>query len=241
MIVSCDGDDKFVISLRYLGDAWRTREYCEALVIPVNPRSIYRGTSQAEKVRPKMNPFDYLSVFISIVLGLGITQLLAGFVAVVRVRKRIRMYWPVPVQMAAVFLITVQVWWAMFGMRSVRDWTFAGFFVLLMEAVFVYLMAAFITPVPDGDKIIDLRELYFRENRWFFGAILGALLISVLKNVMLTGAIQRGADLDGHIVFATIAVTGLISRGDTVHKILAPASLLAYGAYIALLFVQLPR
>jgi len=188
-----------------------------------------------------MDAFSYLSVLLSIVLGLAVTQLLSGFAALVHARRRIAMYWPVPVQMGATLLITVQVWWAMFGMHNVPRWTFAGFLVVLAQSVAVYLMAAFITPEFGGDTRIDLREAYFREARWFFGSILAALAISLLKNRVLFGSFQSGLDLAGHVVFAAVALVGLVSRRDIVHKLLAPLSLLAYGLYIALLFVALPR
>ena len=80
-----------------------------------------------------MDAFSYLSVLLSIVLGLAITQLLSGFAALVHARRRVTMYWPVPVQMAVTLLITVQVWWAMFGLREVRHWTFAAFLILLLQ------------------------------------------------------------------------------------------------------------
>jgi hypothetical protein len=188
-----------------------------------------------------MDAFSYLSVLLSIVLGLAVTQLLSGFAALVHARRRIAMYWPVPVQMAATLLISVQVWWAMFGMREVRHWTFAGFLIVLAQSIAVYLMAAFITPELGGDARTDLREVYFREARWFFGSILAALAISLAKNVMLAGALQSGIDLAGHGVFAAIALAGLFSRSDAVHKLIAPLSLLFYGLYIALLFVTLPE
>ncbi|HUJ45863.1 MAG TPA: hypothetical protein VLV55_01925 [Rhizomicrobium sp.] len=188
-----------------------------------------------------MSPFDYLSVLISIVLGLGVTQVLAGFAGLVRTRKRIRMYWPVPVQMAVVFLISVQIWWALFGLRGMRVWTFESFLVVLMQPVSVYLMAALITPDLDEPGAINLRETYFRECRWFFGSILFALAISFAKNFVTNGGPPEGLDLLGHIVFGVIALTGLISRSNVIHKIIAAASLLAYSGYIALLFVRLPH
>ncbi|HEX3944780.1 MAG TPA: hypothetical protein VHW69_11905 [Rhizomicrobium sp.] len=187
-----------------------------------------------------MDAFSYLSVLLSIVLGLAVTQLLSGFAALVHARRRIAMYWPVPVQMGATLLITVQVWWAMFGMHNVGRWTFAGFLIVLAQSIAVYLMAAFITPELGGDARIDLREAYFREARWFFGSILAALAISLTKNRVLFGSFQSGLDLDGHAVFAAIALVGLVSRSDIVHKLIAPVSLLAYALYIATLFVRLP-
>ena len=187
-----------------------------------------------------MDAFSYLSVLLSIVLGLAVTQLLSGFAALVHARRRIAMYWPVPAQMAVTLLITVQVWWAMFGMREVRHWTFAAFLILLAQSIAVYLMAAFITPEVAGDDPIDLREVYFREAPWFFGSILAALAISLIKNRVMAGSFQTGADLAGHVVFAALALAGVISRSDIVHKLIAPLSLIFYAIYIALLFVTLP-
>ncbi|MBV8800180.1 MAG: hypothetical protein JOY77_07970 [Alphaproteobacteria bacterium] len=187
-----------------------------------------------------MDAFSYLSVLLSIVLGLAVTQLLSGFAALVHARRRIALYWPVPVQMAATLLITVQVWWAMFGMRNVSHWTFAGFLIVLGQSIAIYLMAAFITPELGGEGRIDLREAYFRESRWFFGSILAALAISLLKNRIVSGGFQSGADLAGHAAFATVALAGFVSRSDVVHKTIAPLSLLLYALYIALLFVTLP-
>lgn len=187
-----------------------------------------------------MDAFSYLSVLLSIVLGLAVTQLLSGFAALVQARSRITMYWPVPVQMAATFLGAVQVWWAMFGMRQVQHWTFANFLILLLQVVSIYLMAAFITPDIPNETRTDLRAVYFREARWFFGSLLGALVISLIKNVLIAGHLQNPVDLAGHGVFGALALTGMISRSDTVHRFIAPLSLLAYLLYIALLFVDLP-
>ena len=188
-----------------------------------------------------MDAFNYLSVLLSIVLGLAVTQLLSGFAALVHARRRVAMYWPVPVQMAATLLITVQVWWAMFGLRDVRHWTFATFLIVLAQSIAVYLMAAFITPDLASEARIDLRPAYFREARWFFGSSIALLAISAIRNLTVSGGFQSAYDLAGHAGFAVLALSGLLSRSNAVHKAIAPAFLLVLAAYIGLLFVALPR
>jgi hypothetical protein len=188
-----------------------------------------------------MDAFSYLSVLLSIVLGLAVTQLLSGFAALVHARRRIRMYWPVPLQMVVTLLVAVQVWWSTFGLHNVRQWTFAKFLVVLAQSIAVYLMAAFITPELQGEAKIDLREAYFREARWYFGSILAALAISLGKNLILSGSVQTGFDLAGHVAFAAVALSGLISRRDAVHKLNAPLALMVLSVYIALLFLTLPK
>lgn len=55
------------------------------------------------------------------------------------------MYRPVPVQMTATLLMTVQVWWAMSGLREARHWTFAGFLVVLCQAIALYIGLLFVS------------------------------------------------------------------------------------------------
>ena len=187
-----------------------------------------------------MDAFSYLSVLISIVLGLALASLLTGFAAMVRARARINFYWPLGAQMALLFLVQVQIWWALFSLRELSHWSFPGFLVVLMQAVLIYLATAILVPdIRDGERI-DLKACYFREARWYFATILVAVLDSLVKNLVLTGRLQHGADLAGHAAFAALCIAGIVTRREIAHKIIAPAALLAYAAYISLLFVSLP-
>ena len=62
---------------------------------------------------PRMDEFSYLSVLISVILGLAVTQILKGFRGILLSRTRIRIYWPVIAWAALLLLVCVQSWWAM--------------------------------------------------------------------------------------------------------------------------------
>jgi hypothetical protein len=188
-----------------------------------------------------VDAFSYLSVLISLVLGLALASLLTGFAAMVRARARLRVYWPLAAQMVLMFLIQVQVWWALFSLRGVAHWSFPGFLVVLMQPVLVYLATAFLVPdVRDGERI-DLRECYYREARWYFTALFLVLLDSIAKNLLLWGKIQNGIDLAGHAAFISISVAGMATLRERVHEALAVLALVFFVSYIALLFVSLPH
>jgi hypothetical protein len=186
-----------------------------------------------------MRSFDYLSVLISIVLGLGITNLLTGLAALVRHRDRVIAYWPLPVWMVTVFLIHVQTWWALFGLRGTEQWSFASFLVVLLQPVALFVMTALIVPDVAGVARIDLRTAFFRETRGFFGALFLALLASLAKNLILSGTFPEGRNLAAHIVFIAIALVGGVSRSPRIHATLAPLGLILLACYIALLFTTL--
>ena len=185
-----------------------------------------------------MRSFDYLSVLISIVLGLGITNLLTGLAALVRHRERVIGYWPLPVWMVTVFLIHVQTWWALFGLRGIEQWSFAAFLVVLLQPVALFVMTALIIPDVSASRV-DLRIAFFRETRGFFGALLLALLASLAKNLVLSGSLPEGRNVAAHIVFIAIALVGGISRNTRIHAILAPLGLTLLACYIGLLFTTL--
>ena len=76
---------------------------------------------------PRMDQFNYLAVLISIILGLGITQLLSGFGRWIEHRATFRAYAPAICWAFVLLVIQVQCWWAMFGLREQTDWTFLKF------------------------------------------------------------------------------------------------------------------
>jgi hypothetical protein len=82
-----------------------------------------------------MDAFGYLSVLLSIILGLAVTQILTGLRGLILRRARVRTYW-VPIAWSVIVLLVItQSWWAMFGLRGRPTWTFAEFATVLLHTV----------------------------------------------------------------------------------------------------------
>ena len=187
-----------------------------------------------------MDDFSYLSVLVSIVLGLGIANLLTGLATLVRRRAQIKPWWPTPVWIVTLFLIHVQTWWSMFGMRRIDRWNFGAFLVVLMQPVLLFVMTALIVPkFSEGRGALDMRADYFRESRWFFAVLIIALADSLSKDLVLSGRLTAAPNLAAHFVFIAVAAIGMAWQNDRVHKVLAPAALALLVGYIALLFTTL--
>jgi hypothetical protein len=123
-----------------------------------------------------VTPFEHLAVLISIVLGLGITQLLTNVHRLVQARRRVRLYWAPVLWAALLFIAAIEWWWAAFALRQNARWTnFFYFLFVLLSPVCLFLAAAFVLPEGDGDeaKAIDLRAYYY-ENRGAFFTMLAA-------------------------------------------------------------------
>ncbi|MBV8280605.1 MAG: hypothetical protein JO347_00905, partial [Candidatus Eremiobacteraeota bacterium] len=117
-----------------------------------------------------MTAFDYLSVLLSIVLGLAIANVLTRLAAVVTARERVDFYWPPLAWAIWVFFISVQHWWAQWGERHTQTWSFGAFWLELLVPVDLFLLSALVLPAVEEERL-DLGEWYFRNRAWFYGVM----------------------------------------------------------------------
>jgi hypothetical protein len=140
---------------------------------------------------------------------------------------------------AVLLLVYVQAWWAMFGFRSLREWTFVGFLMLLAQTTTLYMMAAVIVPEQVEDTGVDLAAHYERHHRWFFGFFLATLCISIAKDLVIGGHLPEPTNLVFHGLFAAVCIAAIIARGRRVQVGLSIVGAAALATYVGLLFMRL--
>lgn len=186
-----------------------------------------------------MTEFAYLSVLISIVIGLGMWHLLAGTAGLIRARSEVRFYKPVVIWMAMLFLLHVQIWWAIFEMRHVSDWTFLQFMLVLAIPVLAFLLAAVLVPDPSRVAGVDLKTEYYAHRRWFFGILCLMPVFSLVQEWAISGGIQLDPDPWFRLGFLALGLTGFASAREGVHLFLAPFTFVGFALYVVLLFLRL--
>lgn len=186
-----------------------------------------------------MDEFSYLSVLLSIILGLAVTEILTGFRRLLQARGRVRLYWPALLWSFVLLAIYAQTWWAMFGLRTHRDWTFAGFAVVLVHMILLYMLAGLVLPESEPGEPIDLRENYFAQRRWFCGIAFLTVAVSLAKDLVLGGALPEHTNLAFHGVFGGLAIIAGLTRSEWFHKAFAIGIAVLFALYTALLFAQL--
>jgi hypothetical protein len=186
-----------------------------------------------------LESFSYLSVLISIILGLAIAQVLQGVRGLVLTRSKVKTYAPTIIWTGMALLIPIQCWWASFSMHEEATWNFVGLLMIVLQATCVYMIAALILPDAKGDNSVDLREHYYAHRHWFFGALLGSIVFSLLKEVVLYNRLPRPLDLSFQLAFGFLAIIAMWQRREWFHKALAPISFGLFLAYIASLFYRL--
>jgi hypothetical protein len=186
-----------------------------------------------------VDAFSYLSVLLSIILGLAITQILQGYRGLLLARGRVTFYAPTMVWSVLLLFITAQAWWASFGLARHQNWTFPQFSAVLLQMVMLYMMCGLVLPDIPPEEAVDLRAHFYREHRPFFAAFLLMLAASVSKDWVLEGRLPSRENLAFHGVFAALCVAGYLVRAPRFHEIITPLGAAIMAAYVALLFFRL--
>lgn len=184
--------------------------------------------------------FAYLSVLLSIILGLAIAEILIGYRSLLLARGSVKLYAPPLIWSATMLVLAIHFWWASFGLAGREDWDFAAFAAVLMQTVMLFMGASLLLPETRPDQQIDLKAHYYREARPFFLFGLLFLAFGYVKDWLLDRHIQRGGIALGFFVFFTaMTLTALFVRKPRVHEIIAPMMGLAVLIFIGVMFARL--
>lgn len=188
-----------------------------------------------------MSDFEYIAVLLSIILGLGITQLLSGIARLVRDGRALAPAWWIMVIVAALLVMHFQVWWASFEWRHVKVWTFFSYASFMVLPMLLFLLAYLVLP---ADPQLEGRELvreFIARRRPFYAIIALVPVASFFQQWMLGGPQTMVFDLDAgfRVLVAAFAIPGFLSRRVAVQAALALAYALLFAFYISLVFVQM--
>jgi hypothetical protein len=183
--------------------------------------------------------FAYLSVLVSIIIGLGMAHVLAAAVRLIQHRARVRFYWPALAWALNLFGLMLLVWWAEYSLNHHDRWTFAQFAVTVAIPVLLYVAASLVLPAGNDEGKVDLRVAYQFNRVWFLSLVAASILASYLQTYLFDGRIPF--DLDNGLKLLALGITSaaIVVRNEAVQKMVAAVNLAWLLLYISVLFVNL--
>jgi hypothetical protein len=134
-----------------------------------------------------MDPFSYIVVLTSIVLGLGVTRIVGGLGHLMQQRKRNRPYWVHALWMVNLLLVMAIIWWVAYRWRTYEHWTFFLFLWLLFSPIVLYLIASLLFPdTADEQPAIDWRAHFYENHRDIF------LLLALIFPIDIVDTLLKG-------------------------------------------------
>ena len=178
-----------------------------------------------------MTPFEHLAVLISIVLGLALTQLLAGVHRVAQARRRVRVYWLPLVWVGLLFITQVEWWWASYALRRETVWNFFYFLFVLLSPVSLFLAAAFALPEIEPGEHYDLRAHYYENRGAFFGIVAAGPVLDAIRRAIQAGT-WRDAGAVSNAIAAVLVVSLAVSARPRWHAAVTLAITALFGFFL---------
>lgn len=171
-----------------------------------------------------MGLFEFLMVLVSVVIGLGLTEILTGGANLVRARDQVRFYWIHVAFQFGVFFALLQQWWEFWDMEGVGEISFMAVLVILAPPIFLFLIANLL--YPKNVEGVDLEEYYFRQSPILWGLVIaGTLEGTFLQPLVFGEPVLHPSNISG-IPMVALCFVLAASRNRRVHAILGPVIIL---------------
>ncbi len=165
----------------------------------------------------RLSHFEFVTVFISIVVAIGVAELLAGLGRLIRDRDRVKVYWVHVGWMILGILAQSSSWWEVWNVRAREIDNYYAFMGLVLPNLLFVLIAFLLSPSIEAGRSFDLRAYYYRQVRWI--APLFAVQLSVLGLSRIMLGIQEPVSINviRALVVGVFILLG-VSSNEKLHR-----------------------
>lgn len=129
--------------------------------------------------------FSHIRVLISLIVGLGLTRLLAGIARIIQHPRAKPVYGVHLLWVLFVFVTLVQFWWWEFRLVSLVEWNFEYYLFIILYIALYFLACTLLFP-DNMDDYSDYREYFLSRRAWFFG-LLATIFVLDFGDTLIKG------------------------------------------------------
>jgi len=166
-----------------------------------------------------MTQFEYLGVFISVIVGLAVAHIIMSTGIIVLNRKDIKLYWPHSLWCLNILLYLVNFWWFVFYWNRLQQWHYLIFLLLIFYAILLSLLTLFLIP-PGIHSGFNFKDHFYLRRKWFFGLSTVIWLFDVIETIIKhsTGAREMNRYYVPFVlVIICLSITGMITGNKKYH------------------------
>lgn len=185
-----------------------------------------------------MTQFEFILVFISIVLALGVSDVLSNWGDQIRFREQVHHYWLHTHWGILYLLVAIQAWWGLWRFRERTEWTFFDNLLLIWPYLMLALVAYVLAPsISNGQN--DIKHYYYKNTPWIFGfsAVYVASVIINTKNALGMPFLDPTNIIRVLAIILMIAVAAW--KNELFHKTAVAFTYVLMAAWIVLTLVAL--
>jgi hypothetical protein len=155
-----------------------------------------------------ISAFEYVTILISIILGLGITQVLSAVADAFYHASKIRFYLPHLLWVIILLFLHIQDWFVLYELKNYPVWKLPTFLFISLYPITLFIIAKLLFPPITGEHAVDLKEFYLNNFPKIFFLFCICILLSIGYNLYFLHApvFQQSLLLLPLAIFAILAI-----------------------------------
>ncbi len=168
--------------------------------------------------------YFFLMILLSIIIGLGVTEILSGFASVLRSEKLREFCLPHAATVLTLFIALLQYFWETWSLRMIEEWTFPALTLMLIAPILLYLIAHLL--FPDQPAGINLTDYYYEKASLIWTLACLTILAGVLFRPLAFDMPLLVRDNLSSAINLAAAIALALSSNRWLHRILVPVGAL---------------
>ena len=128
--------------------------------------------------------FNHITVFISIVVALGLSELVTAWGALLRHRENVRFHWLHAFWSMFMVVFMIQTWWGIWNFAAIEQWSFMVLCALTVQNLMLVETAQILSPRVDHDRPADMKDFFFSNSKVFFLVATSLLLVLTINDIV---------------------------------------------------------
>ncbi len=178
-----------------------------------------------------MSKFEFIMMFVSVVVAFAMAELLMGWGRIIRYKHRVRRPWMLA-GWSIWLLIIMTYHYLGFWEYQAHDFVMVGPMVLFLSAPIMLVLLTFVlTPEIRYYRNLDLQDHYFQTKNWFFVMVLLFLLLARASDPLLPNYADIWFSRSFGSIVVSLSVVGLLFTNRPLVHYMALLFNLSYLAY----------
>ena len=148
-----------------------------------------------------MQPFEFVMIVVSIIVALGVAELLVGVARILR--GELSPYWIHAIWVVNLLVLQLQYCWSLFDHEARSEWVFVDLVMLLTPPIILFLVSSLLFPGRDDRG--ELAEFYYSKRKPVFGLLAGLMLYYGILNFSMSAV--SATQISGIAVMAVLFFT----------------------------------
>ena len=180
----------------------------------------------------QMSPFEFISVFVSLIVGFALAHILRAVSDLYEIRERVKTYWLNSLWVVTVIMWSIFTWWGLWMLSiDLVEWTYFQYWLIVINISSIYFFTTLVLPKATDEGTIDLESHYFLVRKAFFSVVAFSLFSSAVVNYSLFGQPLIGPMTIMPCIVGCAAIGGAFTDSRLYHKCISVFMFIMFIAF----------